>query len=77
MAAQFNRICRRVDGSYYIREGYAPKEEITMMVCDIDSKVIYYKPQPESAITSDFMCPYIGENGKYCRFIDNEIVEIP
>lgn len=41
----------------------------TNMVCDSETSVIFYW-------TEVGMTPYISENGKYCRLIDGQIVEI-
>jgi len=46
---------------------------MTNLVYDLDTKIIYYK---EYQNTHSTMCPYISENGKYCRFIDDKIVEV-
>jgi len=43
------------------------------LVYDLDTKVIYYK---DSKNNDAFMCPYISKNGKFCRFINDQIVEI-
>ena len=50
-------------------------DEDTNMAYDINTKVIYYAFWDEESDMS-FMAPYISENGKFCRFIDNKIVEI-
>lgn len=42
-------------------------------VYDSETKVVYwcsYVPK------YTYLSPYISENGKFCRFIDNQIVEI-
>ena len=36
---------------------------------DEDTKIVYYR-------TSYKMCPYYSENGKLCRYVDGEIIEI-
>lgn len=41
----------------------------TNMVYDSETKIIYYW-------TEIGMTPYISENGKYCRFVDEQIIEI-
>ena len=61
----------------------------TKLVFDSETKVIYYKLTEITTVYSSvcetqepkdtkvgFMSPYISENGKYCRFIGNKIVEI-
>lgn len=49
------------------------------LVYDSKTKVVYYKfyeyVDADSAHVG-YMSPYISENGKFCRFIDNKIVEI-
>jgi len=59
---------------------YPPTEhpgEYTGLVFDHQTKVIYYMLQEQVGMgIRGFMAPYISENGKFCRFIDNQIVEI-
>ena len=63
---------------------YAPTEnpgEYSGLVFDHQTKVIYYMLQEKVgtgcyASFTGHMAPYISENGKFCRFIDNKIVEI-
>ena len=63
--------------------------EPTQLVYEIDTRVIFYKFSEivtvfsknfEDQIPMDskvgFMSQYISKNGKYCRFINNKIVEI-
>ena len=63
--------------------------ESTNLVFDSDTRAVYYKfsevvPVYSKNFTEQqpmdtkvgFMCQYINDNGKYCRFIDNKIVEI-
>ena len=45
----------------------------TNLVYDVNTKIIYYKELDKH---NEYMCPYISENGKYCRFIDDKIVEV-
>jgi len=58
----------------------------TNLVYDSETKVVYYQFSRFSDIPTrgsiarvgeGYMSPYIGPNGKFCRFIDNQIVEIP
>ena len=60
------------------------KKEITIQnellskikwVYDFRTKVIYYVAYNGKKIA--FRHPYLNENGKYCRFIDGNFVEIP
>lgn len=44
---------------------------MTELIYDVDTKIVYY-----SNSKSMIMCPYISKNGKYCRLIDNKIVEV-
>ena len=58
-------------------EDYDDWEELTMAY-DLNTKVLY---RVTIAATFDGhwitgICPYISENGKYCRLVDGEIVEI-
>ncbi len=51
------------------------------LVYDVKTKIIYYKfielTHKTSNITEfGYFGPYISENGKFCRYIDGEIVEI-
>lgn len=64
----------------------------TPLVCDSDTKVVYWKFLEDSKAVNEsmsfgdthrtfkmkvgFMCPYIGENGKFCKLVDGKIVEI-
>lgn len=46
-----------------------------------DTKVVYYMFSTYSRIVDagygyGYMAPYISENGKFCRYINDEIVEI-
>lgn len=47
----------------------------TNIAFDINTKVIYYVFWDEKSDMS-FMAPYISENGKFCRYIGEKIVEI-
>ena len=47
--------------------------ERTNLVFDTETKIVYY--QINNA-TYGYMTPYISANGKYCRFVDEQIVEI-
>lgn len=47
------------------------------LVCDLNTKVVYYSQRSGSSqLNTTYMCPYLSENGKYCRFVDGKIVEI-
>lgn len=55
--------------------------DYTGLVFDTQTKVVYYMLTEGHSFSgptnySGYMAPYISENGKYCRFIDNQIVEI-
>jgi len=66
----FTRIYQRPTGTYYSSITAVP-EECTVLVYDNLTKVIYYLP-----LDCTYMCPYISVHGKYCRFVNNEFVEI-
>ena len=68
------RLCSNPDGSYSDYRLAGKTSEHSMLVYDSFTGIVYYKFTEKN---SSYMCPYISENGKYCRFIDNEIVEIP
>lgn len=66
------------DGLYGRNEKVGDK---TGLVFDSETKVVYYMLKEAHTFAgpttySGYMAPYISENGKYCRFIDNQIVEI-
>lgn len=72
-------IVQRDDGILYSRNEKIGKK--TDLVFDSETKVVYHmfeKAHCSSAPVnySGFIAPYISENGKFCRFIDNKIVEI-
>ena len=61
----------------------------TNIVFDSETKIIFYKFSEIVPVYSKnfnnqtpmdtkvgYMCPYINEKGKYCRFVDGEIIEI-
>lgn len=50
------------------------KAEVTDLVYDRHTKVMYYLKANGKKIA--FGMPYLSENGKYCRFVNDEIVEI-
>lgn len=54
--------------------GKIPKAWLTDMVFDRHTKVIYYEIWNRNKLVSRH--PYLSENGKYCRFVDGEFVEI-
>ena len=62
------RIWRDGKGRYKVRDLLGA--ERTELVYDIETKIVYY------LLAEGSMSPYLSENGKYCRFIDNQIVEI-
>ena len=57
------------DSSYIMKSNVMNRP--TNLAYDVNTKVIYIRN-----INSNYTCPYISENGKFCRFIDNQIVEI-
>ena len=56
----------------YTREEFG-SGQMTGLVFDNETKIVYYK---FNGPLNGFMSPYFSENGKLCRFIDNQIVEI-
>lgn len=78
----FVAIYEGSDGNYYSAHqwniGKIPnqgKAELTDLVYDFRTKVIYYVVYNGQRIA--FRHPYLSENGKYCRFVDGDFVEIP
>ena len=64
------------DGKYYSE--YHPnkdKAHLTDLEYDSRTRVIYYVVYNGKKLA--FRHPYINENGKYCRFINGNFVEIP
>lgn len=62
------------DALYSRREKVGTK---TGLVFDSQTKVVYYKGiEHFDRSYVGYLAPYISENGKYCRFIDHQIVEI-
>ena len=63
---------------------YSAKEKVGEYIglaFDSQTKVVYHMFKKchsylDPSWCSGYMAPYISENGKYCRFIDNQIVEI-
>lgn len=77
----FSAILIGKSGKYYSAHtsniGKVPLAEnakITDLVYDYHTKVMYYLKYNGKKIA--FGMPYLSENGKYCRFVDDEIVEI-
>lgn len=54
---------------------YQPSKryEETNLVFDETTLIIYYQFEVNGV---GYMAPYISENGKYCRFINEKIVEV-
>lgn len=47
------------------------------LVYDDDTRVVYYMIRTYRGYTGyGYLAPYISENGNYCRYVDDEIVEI-
>lgn len=62
--------------AYQANMGEIPVETVeSQLVFDCNTKVIYYNFDSFND-KKGYMAPYISENGKFCRFIDNKIVEI-
>lgn len=62
------RIWRDGKGRYIVRNLLGA--ERTELVYDIQTKIVYY------LLGNGAMSPYLSGNGKFCRFVDNQIVEI-
>lgn len=78
---RFVAILEGNDGKYYSAQqwnlGQIPnqvKAEETDMVYDFGTKIIYYEVYNGKKLV--FRHPVISENGKYCRFIDGNFVEV-
>ena len=53
------------------------KEINDVLSYDSDTKVVYYYFREINGYWGyGYMSPYISENGKYCRYINGEIVEV-
>ena len=82
MLERFVPIFQKKDGSAYYSSSRwtrsdVPRnreDELTDMVYDFSTKVVYYAVYDGKKCV--FRHPYISENGKYCRFIDEKIVEV-
>ena len=75
----FVRILIEEDGRLYAEKNNEEEPyEYTDLVYNTETKVIYYMFDDEylDSRIRNYFAPYINENGKYCRFIDNKIVEI-
>ena len=46
----------------------------TNLVCDAETGVVYFKFGGTGC--ESYMSPYIGPNGKFCKLVANQIVEI-
>lgn len=56
-------------------------DEKEHLAYDLDTKVVYYMFSSKEysgyqGYGYSYFSPYISENGKFCRYIDNKIVEI-
>ena len=67
------RLCANPDGSYSDYRCARKNSEPSMFVYDSVTRIVYYKFTEKK---SSYLSPYISENGKHCRFIDNKFVEI-
>ena len=89
MGKQFIRICKHIGTGKLSDVKVDENYKTTNLVYDIKTKIIFYKFSEITTVTSmnfeeqepydtkvGFMCPYISEKGKYCRFEDDKIVEI-
>lgn len=70
--------------AHQVNTGEVPYNSVknTNLVFDSYTNVIYYKFTDCVYLTAmrntytEHLTPYISKNGKFCRFIDNAIVEI-
>ena len=47
------------------------------LVYDDETKIVYYYfTISYKRSTAGYMSPYIGKNGKFCRYVDGKIVEV-
>ena len=78
------RIVEINNGKLESADNY-PYGDTTNLVYDSETKVVYYQfsrfrdiPTMGSIgrVGQGYMSPYISENGKFCRFVDNKIIEI-
>ncbi len=51
------------------------------LVYNLDTRVVYYMFSTSKVVVNagfgySYFAPYISENGKFCRYINDEIVEI-
>ena len=81
------RIWRDRKTGRLMRSRRDENSESLSIVFDSETKIIYYKfseytysacacCNAELDTKIGFMTPYLSENGKFCRFINNQIVEI-
>lgn len=71
----------KIDGSEQLSRVPSMYCDVTELVFDTETKIIYYKfyEQTPNVRINDhvgFMSPYLGSHGRPCRFIDCEIKEI-
>ena len=85
-----SRILRNKETGELSEKKINPNYVTTRLVFDSDSRVVYYKFSEITKVESrnyvdqkpmdtriGFMSPCLGEHGRPCKFINNEIVEIP
>lgn len=78
----FIAIYEGSNGKYYSAHqwniGEIPNQDaalLTDLVYDSRTKIVYYVVYNRNVCV--FRHPYLSENGKYCRFIDGNFVEVP
>ena len=81
MIERFIPIFQEKDGKYYSSSRWTREDvprnredELTDMVYDCTTKIVYYVVYKGKKCI--FRHPYLSENGRYCRFIDGNFVEI-
>ena len=72
MKGRLQRIWYNAKTKKYVVEGINGAER-TNLVCDTETKIVYYQFWGRD---DGYMSPYIGPNGKFCKLVANEIVEI-
>jgi len=71
-----------VDNAAISMAGFKQIDGEDALVYSIDTRCVYYMFSTSERIDRGgygyaYMAPYISENGKFCRYINDEIVEIP
>lgn len=80
------RLAKNVfTGEIAPKRGFDSDWELLDLVYDTDTYIVYHKFSERVNVKSGrgmittkigYMCPYLGKNGKYCRFEKDQIIEI-